>query len=913
MEDAWLQCVPEYIVQEGLLVVNDSSAAAREVAIFEAFSLAFGKGRLGWLGIDAFRLWYARARRLSSLRSRVELHTFLVAVTPESVKKKREVKRQADATKKRNLLLALVGQCEQVRDSNAALINSSVKSRKAVTAVRALTSPRSEETGSRSTMRGPYGVRIPAILPSNGTAARQMEAIAQAVDDMYMEDHELLVQYAPLEKVLTKMLKSSAVPRGTDTLYHLIIADHLDALKVTSKSKRSPCSLWGLNPLLWPETAVSAMVRWFDFEGGVHRLKEMNQWRVAELNRVLNQVITVDGVHVKVILWYAVGDNERLQVEAGGNTGSSACRCPFCFLPADLFEMLPRHGHRRSVQSGADMWARLEEAQRRVEGLASLGNMNVKVVASLASHARKMHGSQSSAPLLSIGATFSLGAVRFSLPILHDVAQILLSLKRFLNPLLPEENRLPIKEYVSCAERRIEFSTWREVYASLEPCWFWVCDLASQMCATLWASTPVTAVGALRAQLCGLLFHFLIASARPEDVSSNYFHGIAAHLLDFLVPLVKLGLPALPLFEEAGERETTVIREFVRSHSNFKDNLFRGARVFEELKGLSRGTAIRQRRVLTDATPFSNIAIAPCIVGASPFHLESLQQLLRDIGNIPQLACHFAGVSESWLVFATGDTPTDWNEVSLVCVCGEHTFDPAETTFANVDAEHLAQAWSVDIAPSSLAPVRHADLKLMVESPLGLPPLFDVPLVLQEALQAPPLSGLLRADLVAKSAPELRGLCRERNLSTSGKKADLVERLTGMPDVVDPNEQHASEAAFNLETLSVPQLRMLCTAHGLTPEKRKSDLVNQVGALDLSVNAINSILAGHVDSRKRQDRDVAEKESDGEDELVGCLDETGPLSGGGDELEAQASAEGTTHAALARGVKFRFVLRRITE
>lgn len=380
VEDAWLQCVPDYVLREGLLRVNDASPAKEEMAVFETFCSAFANGRpFGWLGMDAFRAARSRALALVNLVSRVESHEIPRLVTPESARKEREEAKQRDAAKKRALLRSLVTTFEEVRDSNAALINTVyVKSANAVTAVRHLSSPVSQETGARAILRGPYGVRIPAMLPSNGTAARQMEGIGATVDEMYEEDAELGVQYAPLVKVIAKMVASSHASRGTDEIYSLVIVDHLDALKVTSKCKRTPCSLWGLSSKLWP-TGASAMVRWFDFEGGVHRVKDFNKWRVNELNRVLNQVITVDGLHLRVDLWYVVGDNERLQIEAGGNTGSSPCRCAFCFLPAELFDILPRHGEHRSLHSGAQMWTQLEEACVRIDNLSLLGTVSAKV------------------------------------------------------------------------------------------------------------------------------------------------------------------------------------------------------------------------------------------------------------------------------------------------------------------------------------------------------------------------------------------------------------------------------------------------------------------------------------------------------------------------------------------------------
>jgi hypothetical protein len=131
----------------------------------------------------------------------------------------------------------------------------------------------------------------------------------------------------------------------------------------------------------------------------------------------------------------------------------------------------------------------------------------------------------------------------------------------------------------------------------LDESWHFVPDLASQLTFMLWQSKPVSVESAVRSQACALVLHFVL-SKTPEAVEINYVHGLAAHLLTFMLQISRLVGRLVDFFEEAGEREAAVIRDFVQLNSNFKDNLFMGARVAESMSQKIRLS--RQRRAKCD-------------------------------------------------------------------------------------------------------------------------------------------------------------------------------------------------------------------------------------------------------------------------------------------------------------------------
>jgi hypothetical protein len=150
----------------------------------------------------------------------------------------------------------------------------------------------------------------------------------------------------------------------------------------------------------------------------------------------------------------------------------------------------------------------------------------------------------------------------------------------------------------------------------------------------LWQSKPVSVESAVRAQACALDLHFVL-SKTPEAVENNYVHGLAAHLLTFMLQISRLGGRLVDFFEEAGEREAAVIRDFVQLNSNFKDNLFMGARVAESMSQKIRLS--RQRRAKCDETDLSNVLIAPCLLQRSALAVDTLRSFVLDVMRCGEL------------------------------------------------------------------------------------------------------------------------------------------------------------------------------------------------------------------------------------------------------------------------------------
>jgi hypothetical protein len=164
------------------------------------------------------------------------------------------------------------------------------------------------------------------------------------------------------------------------------------------------------------------------------------------------------------------------------------------------------------MERAAALFRLSEIASGRIANLDAFAKIQEAERTKLRAHVKAMCGSMPRAPLLSAGATFPLSKIHVAPAVLHDVAQVLLDTKVFLNLKLPVDARLDVKEYIPCSERRTEMSKWRTViskcrtvYASLPAEWHFVPDLASQLSATLWQACLAMLGDAVRAQVCGLV------------------------------------------------------------------------------------------------------------------------------------------------------------------------------------------------------------------------------------------------------------------------------------------------------------------------------------------------------------------------------------------------------------------------
>ncbi len=271
---------------------------------------------------------------------------------------------------------------------------------------------------------------------------------------------------------------NKAVEQGTqsqslaDETFPVVVIDFLDAISVTKGLKRTPCRLRLFNKDLFSGTGCSPSVVWFDYEGGVHAITGFASWRTSEYNRVVDRLVDLPcGLRIKVTRVWLVGDNERLQIEQGGCTGNSICRCPLCLAPAVLFSLLPRAGKERSVQRGLDVFRAGQNAEARLEFLQNFAQLRSANKTALLAHIKALHGSTSRAPLISDGASFDLSFVSISPAILHDVAQLFTHVKLFINTKLPSDSKVDVNLFLPCSQRRIEMSKWRTEFASLPVEW----------------------------------------------------------------------------------------------------------------------------------------------------------------------------------------------------------------------------------------------------------------------------------------------------------------------------------------------------------------------------------------------------------------------------------------------------------
>ncbi len=762
-QDVWLKVVPFVAVQRGHLVKDNMAQAL----VFKEFCRVF---QVVDLTISSFLTVWRGIRQ----RKNFAVVIVSVAVVESLLSKAPDVVAIARAARKEGAV-EMANAIVKIRDSNTLVMRSIVKSDHASQALNRLYM-REKSDGTRTRIRV-QGVPVPKVFSPPSQVAKAVNALVDESLSFYKENSELKWQFAALGDVFGKIIKESScrdVLRGS--VFPVLVIDHLDAISVTARSKRTPCTLRLFSPVLFGGASSSAV--WFDFEGGVQRICEFAAWRVSEYNGVVGKITLCEGYKLRVVGIWIVGDNERLQIEQGGCTGSSVCRCALCTLPQQLFCLLPRAGLTRTTLAGAHLFHANELACKRVEYLNNLVKMNAQAQSSLTAHIKAMSGSTNRLPLLAEGASFDLNCIHLSPAVLHDVAQVLLDVKVFLNTKLPAEAKLEAKEYLPCSERRLEMSKWRDVYSPLTDEWYFVPDLAAQMTGTLWRSNAATFQDAVRAQVCGLVLFFVLGSDSLEDCHGNYLHGLAAHLLSFLCSMAELDAKAVDFFEEAGERGTCILRNFVRDKSNFRDNLFLGARVAEEVAKLLKTN--RERRFKCSAAVYSDVFVAPCVCNGVAVHLETLRTFVFEIAASDKM-CKFVSVDGDCLLFRLHEGIVA--EVTVVCICGEHVpsgQDVPVLDLAKLSDDHWLHSGrhisSKKIA--QLDSLTYDSLSAMVANPLNLELPFRLSDSLIEMLSEMPKSALL-TKMLKKTLADLKKDCRDHGLATSGGKEELASRIVG--------------------------------------------------------------------------------------------------------------------------------------
>ena len=703
-----------------------------------------------------------------------------------------------------------------VRDENSLLLRTAAKSEACVRLCNSLFMR--ETANGRRTSLSVHGVRVPKMFPTKAVFDSAVVDLVASELPPYAEvgDGKPFFSFAPLEDVLGKILAAEEVTELDVDPFRVFLIDHVDAIAVTNGKKRTPCSLRLFCPDLFPsDGGASRSMVWFDFEGPVQRLPEFNDWRVSEYNRVIGQTIYLQGVRIIVEEVWLVGDNERPQIEMGGCVSASVCRCPLCTLPAALFSVSPRCGLSRSLERAAVLFGQNRAAVARAAHLERFVNVRAFEEKNIDAHLKAVTGSMSYAPLLSIGSAFNLSCVHTSPAILHNVAQVLHETKKFLKTKMPAGSDLRIVEYIPCSQRRAEFSRWPEVFSGLEKGWEFVPDLAAQLTATLWQLSPATFVDAVRGQTCVLAIFFVLSSQEVE-VGSNYFHGMAGHLFDFLLAMAERSARAVDFFEEAGERGAAPIRNFVQRHSNFKDNLFQGARIYEAI--MERMRIARPFRSRCLKTNFSDIVISSCLFNKVDTTMETFRLFVADAFISPRCR-DFISVSGQFVLFSVGiDVDNDECETVLACSCFKCVL-PSRSEFVSLSAAPRNH-WIFDdetayvLSPEKVKmdPHIYDSLASLSSSPFGLEPPFIMSPAVERLLTAMPVSQM-QSKLTSKKAAELKIMCKERKILDTGSKKDLVDRLVEfevekMRNVVvipvDVTGENAREEAVVNEQPAVP-------------------------------------------------------------------------------------------------------------
>lgn len=817
-EDAWLLAVPRHVVTVAKIIQKDGTMKAR-------LHLEFCKVFKRDVSMSAFLGCFNTAKKIPGTVVAVTKWQRLEESKPRIDLAQVKLEAKREGAKKMAAVFA------SVRDENALVVNAVVKSTRLVYAANSLFT-KEKADGSRTRL-SVFGVSVPKPFPSPKVVKEHVEAVVSGSLAPYMEDEDKKIQFASLLDVVSVAVRSGPQLDNIcdDEPHRLVIVDHLDALKVSNTAKRSPCRLRVFCRSLFSGFGMSDSVCWFDFDGPVQRIAEFSAWRMSELNTVMGKTMVVKGHPMLFDSWWIVGDNERLQIEQGGCTGSSICRCPLCFLPAYLFPYFPFLGQSRTVEAGRVAHLDLLKSQTRLKLMENFGKMTVSMINKLEASSRVACGSISREPLLAEGATFALSRVRVTPAVLHNTAQVFMLVKHYLNTCLPVGRRLDVKgPFMSCAERRIEMSHWKDLYQDLpEQLWF-IPDCASQLSATLWQNAVATAEDAVRAQACGLVIFFVLAAKSPNDVDTNYLHNVSAHVFDFVLDVARMQGRTVDFFEEAGERETQTIRTFVQRNSNHRDNLFMGARVAEHVHNLL--SRHRRRNRATAPPELSNILVAPCLVSVFDAHVESFCTFVERVAS-NALTQHLVVVLGECVMFLVG---TDDHEeaYTFACRCGLcRPPDPVVKAvhYQNLPDDHWLRSRSAELATvGRLEAASYDSLGSMVVHPLGVEPRFEVTSALMRVIGTQPKSARHGA-LNKKKASELKSMCQQYEISDGGNKEMLIDRILKHEahlhdqDVLPTERPLPSAPKVNYNNWSLADLKEECKARGLAVSGSKATVV----------------------------------------------------------------------------------------
>jgi hypothetical protein len=111
--------------------------------------------------------------------------------------------------------------------------------------------------------------------------------------------------------------------------------------------------------------------------------------------------------------------------------------------------------------------------------------------------------------------------------------------------------------------------------------------------------------------------------------------------------------------------------------------------------------------------------------------------------------------------------------------------------------------------------------------------------------------------LEKKTVKELKEMCKEKELSTTGKKDELIARLRG--DHHDGAEDDAGEASApevtDFKKMKVPELKALCKERGLDDKGKKDELIARLEEAGSDEDAEGEKEEGVDESAKEEEQE----------------------------------------------------------
>lgn len=155
----------------------------------------------------------------------------------------------------------------------------------------------------------------------------------------------------------------------------------------------------------------------------------------------------------RIPVFFINEDHEATNWDIGADVAAVA-GCAFCFLPRNLYSVLPGAGFPRDLHTA---WEAFIEQQLQLQKADDFWkNVSASTAASkYHTHIRQLFGSMSRLPPLFVGSVFPPSFINRIHPIMHNLGHIITDCSKFMKTKLWMEN---VPNNVTAAREQVEFN-----------------------------------------------------------------------------------------------------------------------------------------------------------------------------------------------------------------------------------------------------------------------------------------------------------------------------------------------------------------------------------------------------------------------------------------------------------------------